>query len=303
MASKTSARQPRPQRPVPQPPNQPEVVQPLWILRSMALIILAAFVCGYLTMLYLFYQGQWQLVLHPERTTAAPVVPDAVPEQVRFGLDESATPQLTGWWIAAPPGSRFAADTVLYLRNGSGSLAGDGATLAALQGLGRNVFAFDYRGYGQSAAVHPSQSRMLQDAAQAWQYLADHRGIAAGHVVLFGDGVGGYLAATLARQHPQAAALVLSSPQPDQIGVARQDDRTRLVPVSLLFRERFRLEDVLPALTTPKLLLVTNAAEAGVAATAAMPRMVVTLRPQDKNTPLSNEQIGRFLDQYPTEAK
>ena len=44
---------------------------PLWLIKAIAFTILVALFCGYLTLCLLFYQGQWQLVLHPTRTSAA----------------------------------------------------------------------------------------------------------------------------------------------------------------------------------------------------------------------------------------
>src|SRR5437868_2839792 len=127
--------------------------------------IVATLLCGYLTYCLLFYQGQWQLVLHPTRTAASPASIDGISyELVRFGPDESATPQLTGWWIPAASGSRFSSITILFLPDGNGSLVNSIPTLASLHNLGLNVFAFDYRTYAQSAPARPSQQSMTQAA-------------------------------------------------------------------------------------------------------------------------------------------
>ncbi len=270
----THSRPPRStQRPTPSPavppspqrnpyalnPN-PEVVDPRWLLKAIGLILLLALVCGYLTLCVLFYQGQWQLVLHPSRSTSAPAAIAGTPiVPIRFGIDESATPQLTGWWLAAAPGSRYATATVLYLPSGDGSLADSSApiTLAALHAAGINVFAFDYRGYGQSAALHPNQRRMQQDAAFAWQYLTASRHLAPSQIVLFGTGVGAALATELAAQHPQSPALLLDAPLPNLLDRVHADVRTKLLPVGLLFHDRFEITPTLSTLPTPKLLLLS----------------------------------------------
>ena len=72
----------------------PEAVHPLWLVKALAAVLLAAVLCGYLTLCLLFYQGQWQLVLHPSRDTSIhpPVVDSPTKaELVRFAPDESAT--------------------------------------------------------------------------------------------------------------------------------------------------------------------------------------------------------------------
>src|SRR6202020_1447086 len=137
------------------------------------------------------------LVLHPTRTASAPASIAGAPyELIHFGLDESAIPQLTGWWIPAPPNARYAQSTILFLPTGDGSLTNSVTTLTALHNLGINVFAFDYRGYGQSADTHPSQEKMTQDANHAWQYLNTSRNIPAHQIIPYGSGVGSSLAPT-----------------------------------------------------------------------------------------------------------
>src|SRR5271170_1249909 len=164
------------------------------------------------TFCLLFYQGQWQLVLHPIRTAASPASIAGVPyELIRFGPDESATPQLTGWWIPSDPGGRYSHLTILLLPDGNGSLADSIPTLASLHNLGINVFAFDYRGYGQSAATRPNQQNMIHDADSAWQYLTISRNIPAPQIVPYGIGVGASLATRLAAANTAIPALILDA--------------------------------------------------------------------------------------------
>ncbi|HWZ50599.1 MAG TPA: alpha/beta fold hydrolase [Granulicella sp.] len=292
-------------------PN-PEVVDPRWLLKALAVILLAALVCGYLTLCVLFYQGEWQLVLHPSRSTPAPAsIADSPFEIIQFGLKASATPQLTGWWLPAAPGSRYAASTVLYLTSGDGSLADAQSaaipTLAALHTAGINVFAFDYRGYGQSLSTHPNQRRMQQDADLAWQYLTGLRSLPPSQIVLFGTGVGAALATELAAQHPQIPALILQNPRPGIFDSVSTDPRTKLLPLRLLFHDRFEITQPLSTLATPKLFLLCETphpADKNLPALqdlihrAATPKVNANLHPADFDGPLYREEITRFLDQY-----
>jgi uncharacterized protein len=289
-------------------------VDPRWLLKTGALTILAAVICGYLTLCLLFYQGQWQLILHPKRpTTSRPPVVDSQnkeAELVHFAPDESAVPQLIGWWIPAPPGSRYSQTTILLLPSGDGSLADDSALLTALHSLGINIFAFDYRGYGQSAASHPNQLRMTQDADSAWQYLRTIRNLSDRQIIPYGLGLGASLATHLAANHPQIPAVILQDPIPDVVLTIRDDPRTRLLPLSLLFRERFELATTLP---TPKLFLLTEATQnstnnqsntavmqtlKNMVAGASSPKTTVSLHPTDYNGPIYLNQISSFLDEY-----
>ena len=82
--------------------------------------------------------------------------------------------------------------------------------LARLHAVGVNVLAFDYRGYGQSAFVRPSEADLRQDAEWAFQYLSETRHIDRGAIVLDGEGLGANLALEVASAHPELAGVVLS---------------------------------------------------------------------------------------------
>jgi hypothetical protein len=283
-------------------------VDPRWLLKAGALTVLAAFVCGYLTLCLLFYQGQWQLVLHPKRTAISqPPVKEGAAELVHFAPGESATPQLTGWWIPAPAGSRYTPATILLLRSGDGSLAEDSHLLTTLHVLGIDIFAFDYRGYGQSADVHPNQARMTEDANSAWQYLRTIRNLSDRQILPYGIGVGASLATQLAAAHPDIPALILNDPLPDLASSVRTDSRTRLVPISLLFHDRFELTP-LTTLRTPKLFLLTErtakdqpadlSALKALVNNASSPKTTVSLRPSDFAGAIYREQMTTFLDEH-----
>jgi alpha-beta hydrolase superfamily lysophospholipase len=295
-------------RPTPKPSKrtsptnaQTEVVSPLWLLKAIALTIIAALVCGYLTLCLLFYQGQWQLVLHPIRTSGAPTSIAGIPyELIRFGPDESAIPQLIGWWIPSLPNARYGHATILFLPGADGSVADSIPTLASLHNLGLNVFAFDYRGYGQSAATRPNQQNMTHDTDSAWQYLTISRAIPAQQIIPYGTGVGASLVTQLAVNHANIPALILDAPQADLLPLAQSDPRARLLPVRLLFHEQFPLAEPLSTLKTPKLLLSRSTSPNPSFRTAADPKLTVEL-PSPTDARYAQNLI-RFLDQYLTQS-
>jgi pimeloyl-ACP methyl ester carboxylesterase len=283
-------------RPV-QPPAQVEIVDPRWLLRAIGITFFAAIFCAYLTFCYLFYQGQWQLILHPVHTAAAPQSIDGAPyEFIHFGPDESATPQLTGWWIPAAPNGRYAHTTLLFLPGSDGSLADSTPTLAVLHNLGINIFAFDYRGYGQSASIRPNQKNMARDTEAAWQYLTTSRDIPAQQLIPYGTGVGASLAAHLAISHSTIPALILDSPHTDLLDVARRDPRSRYIPLSLLFHENFPLAQPLSTLRTPKLLISRTSPPNKAFLTASDPKVTVELTSPSET--LYAQSLTRFLDEY-----
>ena len=260
-------------------------------MKAIAAVVIVALICAYLTLSLLFYQGQWQLVLHPQHKAEAPET-----ASIHFAPDESATPQLTGRWIPAAPGARYANNTVLFLPSGDGSLSDFNPTLDRLHNLGINVFAFDYRGYGYSAETHPNQLRMTQDVQSAWTYLTTSRGIPANQIIPYGIGVGASLATHLAASHSDIPALILESPKGDLLDAVRHDPHASLMPVRLLFHENFPLAAPLASLHTPKLLISKGSASSAFR-TASDPKLTVEF---DSPSDATYAAFARFLDQYIT---
>lgn len=274
----------------------PPIVSGRWLLKAVGAVVLLALVCSYLSLALLYYQGQWQIVLHPDARAKKEPAPSGL---IHFGTDESGRPQLTGEWHPAAAGSRYSDLTILVLSGGDGSRKSSLDTANSLHELGLNVFDFDYRGYGHSAEMHPSQERMTGDSEAAWRYLTDSRGISGDRIVLYGTGVGASLAARLAQQHPEVQALILDRPHTDLLDLARADDRSSMLPAGLLFHERFALATPLSSLATPKLLISkTGDKQSSAFTSAATPKMTVELPGPD--SPLFAQAVSRFLDQYAT---
>ncbi len=236
-----------------------EIVDPRWLLKVLGLVIAVAAVLAYLSLCFLIYQGAWQLLLQPsskvDRTPAALSLPF---DAVRFDAGATGRPRLSAWWI---PASSPASATLLYLHGGRGSLADTVDQLALLHRAGVNVLALDYRGFGMSDHTHPNQSRMTEDADAALDYLTATRHLAPATIVPYGVGLGAVLAASLAANHPDLPAIIVDNPDPDAAARIVHDNRSRLMPVRLLIRDRFDLATPLRQFRGPKLLLVGGPGE------------------------------------------
>jgi pimeloyl-ACP methyl ester carboxylesterase len=234
-----------------------EIVDPRWLLKAILLTIVAAAVCAYLALCLLVYQGGWQLLLHPSsKIDAAPSTPF---QAVRFDSAATGTPRLTGWWIPADSGPLATpARTILYLHDGSGSLSSSVRELALLHSANVNIFAIDYRGFGQSEGPHPTETRMLEDANAALDYLLNTRHLPAAQILPYGVGLGAVLAARLADSHPNLPAVIIDSPDPEAYERATTGGKSRLLPMKFLVEEHFDLASALGAFTRPKLLLANS---------------------------------------------
>ncbi len=295
----------------------PPTVDPGWILGAFAVVLLAALLCAYLTLCWFYRQGAWQLILQPTATISATPATLNIPyENIAFDDTETGRPQLTGWWIPAAPSASRSAFTILYFHDGRGNLSDTVPSLKPFHDLGLNIFAIDYRGFGHSDPIHPSQQRMYQDGDAAWTYLTSSRNLPPGHILLCGDRIGAAVAASTALHHPEAAALVLLAPYPTLLPRAMADPRSRIVP-SMLFHDRFDLLPQIAGLRQPKLIGFTGTGTCAghpalrpspqcptpaevqqVYSTAAFPRQLFNGNASALPPAAFSDFLVRFLDEY-----
>jgi hypothetical protein len=114
--------------------------------------------------------------------------------------------KLHAWWLKSENPN---APVVLYLHGARWNLTGSVTRIDRWRQLGFSVFAVDYRGFGKSADVAPTEAYAYEDAEAAWDYLAK---LAPGrqHFIV-GHSLGGAIAVELARRRPEAAGLVLEA--------------------------------------------------------------------------------------------
>jgi hypothetical protein len=202
----------------------------------------------------MFWQGSWQLLYHPQSSVArTPANAGLAFDDLAFAVTEAGIPRLKGWWIPAVPGARYCRCTVLYLHGANGNLGDTVDEMARLHNAGLNVFAFDYRGYGQSQPVHPSQAHWREDAEWALQYLTGTRHLPANSIVLVGQDLGADLAIQIAAAHPELAGVVLQEPINDPLAPVFQDPRARMVPAHLLVPDHWDLNEPAATLRIPSL--------------------------------------------------
>ncbi len=246
-AERKAARNPPPGWKDPLAQQQP-LVSGRWLASAILGVLAFAAVCAYLTLCLLFYQGQWQVVFHPSRTiTTTPANVGLKYDAISFDYTGTGAAQLAGWWIPADT-TTSAARTLLFLHDGRGSLSDVTTQLRTLHSLGINIFAFDYRGFGQSMNTHPSESRTYEDADAAWNYLIDIRHLDPRSIVLYGTGLGATVAAETALRHHESPALILENPAPPALSLIAADSRTSILPIRWLFRDRFEIGPKLQSL-------------------------------------------------------
>jgi hypothetical protein len=234
------------------PAQRHQTVPARWLLSAAAVSVLAAALCAWGVLCFLFWQGSWQLLYHPASAiTRTPATANLPFDPVAFAPDNSGVPQLTGWWIPAAPGAHYAHFTVLYLHGQNGNLSDAVDDLTFLHAVGLNVFAFDYRGYGQSKPAHPSEALCLEDAGSALNYLTETRHLPPNTIVVTGKSLGANLALEFAAAHPDFAGTILDQPLDAPMNAVFNDPRAALVPAHLLVRDRYDTNAAASALRIP----------------------------------------------------
>jgi uncharacterized protein len=101
--------------------------------------------------------------------------------------------RLHGLWV---PSEKAGAPVLLYLHGARWNVSGSAPRIRRMQELGFSVLAVDYRGFGKSTAVLPSEEMAYEDARAAWDWLGRQYPERARYV--FGHSLGGAIAIDLA---------------------------------------------------------------------------------------------------------
>lgn len=216
-------------------------------------------------------------------------------DPVAFAASDDGVPRLTGWWIPGAADGKYARYTVFYLHGQAGNMGDSVGELAALHGLGVNVLAFDYRGYGQSQFVRPSEAHWREDAEWALNYLTATRHVAAETILLDGKDLGANLALEVAAAHAELGGVVLESPLASPTSAIFDDPRAGLVPARLLVRDRYDAA-VAGELRVPSLWLMGDGPQKAVGYDRiTAQKMIFWGRPGGR----FGEEFSRWLDDLP----
>jgi alpha-beta hydrolase superfamily lysophospholipase len=153
--------------------------------------------------------------------------------------------KLNAWWLKSNDPH---APAILYLHGARWNLTGSALRLERWRRLGFAVLAIDYRGFGKSTDVVPTEELANEDAEAAWEYLGRLAPGRARYVV--GHSLGGAVATELVVRHPEAAGLVLEATFTSVRDLIATSSWGWL-PVDLLITENFDTLKRIPKVKVP----------------------------------------------------
>ena len=209
--------------------------------------LLVGILLGYLGLAALLYVFQSHFVYYPQMGRAD----RATPAQLRLSFEELRIDTADGetlhaWFVPAPQ----ARATVLFLHGNAGSIVHRLEWLPMFQRLRLSVLLVDYRGFGASTG-RPDEAGTYADAEAAWRHLTEQRGMPPARIVVFGESLGGAVAARLAAR-VAPAALVLHSAFTSAPDLAA--DLYPFLPARLLTRFEYDTLAAVKALRCPLLV-------------------------------------------------
>ncbi len=211
------------------------------LMWSVGRVALASYVG--LTLLMYFRQARY--VYYPSRAlSSTPATAGLAFSEVLVRTEDGET--IHGWFV--PAENPLA--TVLFCHGNAGNIWGRIDVIWMLHDMGLNVCLFDYRGYGKSTGS-PSEEGTYRDAEAVWTHLVTERGLAADQMVVWGESLGGAVAAWVA-EHKHPGALVLESTFTSIPDLAAR--LYPLLPVRWLCRFQYPTLARLGAITCPVLI-------------------------------------------------
>ena len=250
-ASLLASAEPAAQRSPTAQPNHdadPHETHPSMLIKLAAILMHVLF--GLLLAGILIWWLQPRMIFYPIKPLqSTPADWGTAYEDVRLTTEDGIA--LHGWLIPAARGRTAPPSTLLFFHGNAGNISHRRDSIAIFNDLGLDVLIIDYRGFGRSEGSI-SERGLYRDAAAAWRWLTQTRGIPPDEIVIFGRSLGGAVATQLAARTEPAALIVESGF--DDLGSLAQEHYpllARLVPL----RYRFPAAQHMAAVRCPVLVL------------------------------------------------
>lgn len=195
---------------------------------------------------------EWQRNAIFQTSATARFANETVPADVEeIDLKHKNGDVVRAWYVAAESGD---APTVLFLHGARRNLIGSLSRIEHWRSLGFNVLAIDYRGFGKSTTLVPSEKTAIADASLAVDELK-RREPDAGKRFLYGYSLGGAVAIAMAAEHDGLAGVVVESSFTSIADVVRQSRWGWVPGLTLLVTQSFDSAERIRKVNEPLLFI------------------------------------------------
>lgn len=171
-------------------------------------------------------------------------------EWIEFTPRDGDTPvRLHALWL---PQERPDAPVLLYLHGARWNVLSGSFRMRRLHALGFSVLGIDYRGFGRSTDVLPSEASAYEDAEAAWRWLGRHH--PQHSRLIYGHSLGSAIAVHLAAEVADERGVILEgafTSIPDVVATMRFG----WLPLRPFITQRFDAAERIAALGSPLLMV------------------------------------------------
>ncbi|SCZ85929.1 alpha/beta hydrolase [Nitrosomonas mobilis] len=215
-------------------------------MQRMIWLVIISLVAGGLALLLLLFLFHPRLIYFPDKVIhSTPKIWNLSFENVALATSDGIT--LHGWWLPHPQPRA----SLLFLHGNGGNISHRLQKLQLFHQLGLSILIIDYRGYGFSKG-NPDEQGTYLDAETAWRFLTQEKHVAVEKIIIYGESLGGAIAAWLANQVTAGALIVESSfTSIRDIGKYYYP----FLPVDAITRIHYPTRDYLQTVTQPVLVI------------------------------------------------
>lgn len=116
--------------------------------------------------------------------------------------------KINAWWIE---GKKEDSPVILYLHGNNSNLGDLPKKAKIFYDLGLSILLIDYRGYGKSSSIFPSEKTVYEDAEVALQYLLQDLKISEQNIFVYGHSLGSAIAIELADRYSKIGGVIVES--------------------------------------------------------------------------------------------
>jgi uncharacterized protein len=226
------------------------------IFQKFLLPFLRILVLAYIGFAIALYFGQSNLVYMPSQAlTETPATIGLKFEDIQITTKDNVN--LDAWFVPAKDNDQIGKGVILFCHGNGGNIGNRVSYLPIFRDLGLSTFLFDYRGYGKSEGK-PTEAGTYADVEAAWQYLTQERKIPPKKIIIYGESLGGAIAAYIVQLTSQdlknnAGGLVLASTFTSISD--RASELYPFLPIRLLSRFSYNSIERLPSIKIPVLII------------------------------------------------